>query len=128
MFIIHFENALKKPRKTIKEQCPLPITPLLYQNPPSETTNADDFDHITTDEKRNEKFNEIFANILIKDNLKIHITSENTNIERGEDRELWRKVKKLDSLFGGKEGIKRRKQIAIASMNKYEKCGWKTIK
>ena len=65
---------------------------------------------------------------MIKDNLKINITSENTNIERGEDRELWRKVKKLDSLFGGKEGIKRRKQIAIASMNKYEKCGWKTIK
>ena len=66
---------------------------------------------------------------MIKDNLKINIiTSENTNIERGEDRELWRKVKKLDSLFGGKEDIKRRKQIAIASMNKYEKCGWKTIK
>ena len=93
-----------------------------YQNPPNELQYADDADFITKDERRNCTLNNIFSNILLKDNLKSNtLKTEHTQIERGNnDTELWRNVKKLGSLLGDKEGINGRKQLSIISMNKYE--------
>ena len=47
--------------------------------------------------------------------------TEHAQIERGNnDTELWRNVKKLESLLGDKEDINRRKQLSIIRMNKYD--------
>ena len=93
-----------------------------YQNPPNELQYADDADFITKDERRNRTLNNIFSDILLKDNLKSNtLKTEHTQIERGNnDTELWRNVKKLGSLLGDKEDINRTKQLSIISMNKYE--------
>ena len=53
--IIYFQNMLRNLRKTLNKQCPSKNTLLSQQNPPLETTYADDFNFITTDEKRNKK-------------------------------------------------------------------------
>lgn len=49
LFIIYFENALRKFQKALNEQCPLPDTLLSHLILPLETTFADNFHHITTD-------------------------------------------------------------------------------
>ena len=98
----------------------LPTT-INYQNPPNELQYADDADFITKDERRNRTLNNIFSDILLKDNLKSNtLKTEHTQIERGNnDTELWRNVKKLGSLLA-RIVINRRKQISIISMKKYE--------
>ena len=123
LFIVYFEHTLRKLRKSLNEQCTLNASAFINHSPPSETTYADDHDHITTHEIQHDNFNRIFSDILKKDNLKVNITkTEHTTIERGDNNtELWRNVKKLGSLLGDKEDIERRKQLAIAGMNKFEK-------
>ena len=69
-----------------------------------------------------ETLNNIFSDILLKDNLKGNtLKTEHTQTEReNNDTELWRNVKKLGSLLGNKEDINRGKQLSIINMNKYE--------
>ena len=71
-------------------------------------------------EIKNLKFS---AETFIKENLKVNITKiEHTRIEKGDNKMEVEKKKKLGSLLGYKEDIECRKQLAIASMNKYQKC------
>ena len=119
LFNIYFENSLRKLREELDKISPeLPAT-INYQNPPNELQYADDADFITKDERRNRTLNNIFSDILLKDNLKSNtLKTEHTQIERGNnDTELWRNVKKLGSLLGDKEDINRRKQLSIINMN-----------
>ena len=122
LFNIYFENSLRKLREEIDKISPELPTTINYQNPPNELQYADDADFITKDERRNRTLNNIFSDILLKDNLKSNtLKTEHTQIERGNnDTELWRNVKKLGSLLGDKENINRMKKLAIISMNK---CG-----
>ena len=122
LFNIYFENSLRKLREEIDKISPELPTTINYQNPPNELQYADDADFITKDERRNCTLNNIFSNILLKDNLKSNtLKTEHTQIERrNNDTELWRNVKKLGSLLGDKEDINRMKKLSIISMNK---CG-----
>ena len=122
LFNIYFENSLRKLREEIDKISPELPTTINYQNPPNELQYADDADFITKDERRNRTLNNIFSDILLKDNLKSNtLKTEHTQIERGNnDTELWRNVKKLGSLLGDKEDINRMKKLSIISMNK---CG-----
>ena len=111
LFNIYFENSLRNLREELDKISPqLPAT-INYQNPRNELQFADDADFITKDERRNCTRNNIFSNILLKDNLKSNtLKTEHTQIERGNnDIELWRNVKKIGSLLGDKEDINRRK-------------------
>ena len=121
LFNIYFENSLRKLREEIDKISPELPTTINYQNPPNELQYADDADFITKDERRNRTLNNIFSDILLKDNLKSNtLKTEHTQIERGNnDTELWRNVKKLGSLLA-RIVINRRKQISIISMKKYE--------
>ena len=111
LFNIFFENSLKKLREELDKVSPELPTTINHQNPPNELQYADDADFITKDEQRNYTLNNIFSNILLKDNLKSNtLKTEHTQIERGNnDTELWRNVKKLGSLLGDEEDINRRK-------------------
>ena len=122
LFNIYFENSLRKLREELDKISPELPTAISHQNPPKELQYADDADFITKDKKRDTTLNEIFSDILLKDNLKSNtLKTEHTIIERGNNNtELWRNVKKLGSLLGDKEDINRRKQLSIVSMNKYE--------
>ena len=122
LFNIYFENSLRKLREEIDKISPELPTTINYQNPPNELQYADDADFITKDERRNRTLNNIFSDILLKDNLKSNtLKTEHTQIERrNNDTELWRNVKKLGSLLGDKEDINRMKKLSIISMNK---CG-----
>ena len=69
LFNIYFENSLWKLREELDKISPeLPIT-INYQNCPNELQYADDADFITKDERRNRTLNNIFSDILRKDNL-----------------------------------------------------------
>ena len=122
LFNIYFENSLRKLREELDKISPELPTIINYQNPPNELQYADDVDFITKDEQRNCTVNNIFSDILLKDNLKSNtLKTEHAQIERGNnDTELWRNVKKLESLLGDKEDINRRKQLSIIRMNKYD--------
>ena len=70
LFNIYFENSLRKLREELDKISPeLPAT-INYQNPRNELQFADDADFITKNERRNCTRNNIFSNILLKDNLK----------------------------------------------------------
>ena len=115
VFNIYFENSLRKLREELGKICPELLTTINYQNPPNELQYADDADFITKDEQGNCTLNNIFSDILLRDNLKSStLKTEQTEIERGNnDTELFRNVKKLGSLLGDKEDIYRRKQLSI---------------
>ena len=102
LFNIYFENSLRKLREELDKISPELPTAISHQNPPKELQYADDADFITKDKKRDTTLNEIFSDILLKDNLKSNtLKTEHTMIERGNnDTELWRNVKKLGSLLG----------------------------
>ena len=122
LFNIYFENFLEKLREKLDKISPKLPTTVNYQNPPNELHYADDADFIKKDGQRNYTLNNIFSDILLKDNLKSNaLKLEHTQIERGSnDTELRKNLKRLGTLLGDKEDINRRKQLSIISMNKYE--------
>ena len=71
LFNIYLENSLRKLREELDKISPELPTAMNYQNPPNELQYADDADFITKDEQRNRTLNNIFSDILIKDNLKV---------------------------------------------------------
>ena len=87
---IHFENSLRKLRKELGKISPELPTTINHRNPPNELQYADDLYFITKDEQRNYTLNNIFSDILLKDNLKSNtLKTEHTQIERGNnDTEL----------------------------------------
>ena len=68
LFNIYFENSLKKLREEPDKMSPELPTTITYQNPPVGLQYADDADFITKDEQRNCALNNIFSDILLKDN------------------------------------------------------------
>ena len=110
------------------------ISPLL---PPPEAIYAYDADFITMILERKELLKANVREILLKADLKVNETkTEETTLERirknahsckrtGEMKlkrkkeiEEWRNTKKLGSLIGTSEDIKRRKQLVSAALNK----------
>ena len=118
-YSIFILRTLRKLREELGKICPELLTTINYQNPSNELQYADDADFITKDEQGNCTLNNIFSDILLRDNLKSNtLKTEQTEIERGNnDTELFRNVKKLGSLLGDKEDIDRRKQLSIVSMD-----------
>ena len=69
LFNINFQNSLRKLREEFDKISPELPTTINYQNPPNELQYADDADFITKDERRNRTLNNMFSDILLKDNL-----------------------------------------------------------
>ena len=120
LFDIYYENSFRKLTEELDKISPELSITINCHNPPNELQYADNADFITKDERRNHTLNNIYSEILLKDNLKSNtLKTEHTQIERGNNgTELWRNVKKLGSLLGDREDINRRKQLSI--MSKYE--------
>lgn len=92
----------------------LPTT-FSQHNAPNELQYADDADFVTQEEQRNHALNSIFNDILLKENLKSNtLKTDHIEIGRGnDDTEFCRNVKKLVSLLGDKQDLKRRKQLSV---------------
>ena len=69
LFNINFQNSLRKLREEFDKISPELPTTINYQNPPNELQYADDAYFITKDERRNRTLNNMFSDILLKDNL-----------------------------------------------------------
>ena len=89
---------------------------------PGELLYADDADFNTLDVEIANKLNRCVADILEEHNLLVNNDkTEKFILKRGKaQEELWRNVLKLGSLLGDVEDIARRKQLAMAAMNKLE--------
>ena len=107
---------------------------------PEEAVYADDADFIAEEETRKQALLENMTEVLGRANLKVNETkTEQTTLERKnkgicykiaekkdddmklklvKEVETWRTVKKLGSLLGVTEDINRRKQLAMAALNK----------
>ena len=71
---------------------------------------ADDTDYPSLDTIRKKQVLDATYKILPERNLIVNADkTEHTVISRGSNKEEWRKVKKLGSLLGDKEDMKRRK-------------------
>ena len=68
LFNIYFENSRRKLREELDKISPKLPTTINYQNPPNELQYADDAGFITKDGQRNCTLNNIFSNILLKEN------------------------------------------------------------
>ena len=71
LFNIYFENSLRKLKEELDKISRELRTTINDQNPPRELQYADDADFITKDEQRNYTLNNIFSDIMLKDNLKL---------------------------------------------------------
>ena len=129
LFTIYFENYLKEVRKEI-ENTPIYIpdinTKWIEQRNsslPKELIYADDSDFLTEDIKIKNVIEQKAPSILAKGNLIVNKSKTEHTILKRESKlnEKWRNTKKLGSLLGDEEDIKRRKQlanIALQDMNK----------
>ena len=123
LFNVYFENALRKVRKIIQED-------KIYKEHsyskkieitiPEELIYADDYDNITDNITKRNKFKENIKEILEKDNLFVNETkTEYTTLKRQKKTdESWRNCIKLGSKLGDAEDIINRKQLSMNSLNK----------
>ena len=126
LFNLYFENALQKLRQEI-QNIPMDAREINRQwreqeesNIPNEMEYADDCDLINENWRRKNLSYKAAQTVLTNSNLNVNNDkTEHTVIkrERRKEDEKWRSVKKLGSLIGDKEDIKRRKQLAAAAMN-----------
>ena len=127
-FNVAFEDALRDLRTEMNK-----ISPLIEHNYckksllPTEMIYADDSDFVTQDNHKNNEVQRIADPILGKHSLKVNSEKwEKTIIKRGtkkseEGENEWRRTKKLGSLLGDYEDMKRRKQLANAAMKSVDK-------
>ena len=127
-FNVAFEHALRDLRTEMNK-----ISPLIEHNYckksllPTEVIYADDSDFVTQDNHKNNGVQRIADPILGKHSLKVNNEKwEKTIIKRGtkkseEEENEWRRTKKLGSLLGDYEDMKRRKQLANAAMKSVDK-------
>ena len=97
---------------------------------PNEMIYADDSDFISTDITRDEKIQNIAKPILERHSLIVNEDKwEKTTITKGtaEEEKGWRNTKKLGSLLGDYEDMKRREQLSTAVMKSTKKI-WPTSK
>ena len=117
-FTIYFEHYLRKFREEVNN-----ILVNIYDinsqwleqrqsNLPNQLIYADDYDFITEDEKTKSMVIREASKILSSGNLQVNYTkTEVIALKRSNnDTERWRKIKKLSSLVGHKEDIKKKKQ------------------
>ena len=114
IFTVYLELALRELRASNKR-------PKEDINLPAEICYADDTDFISTSQEYLESINKTAQTILEKWNLKTNTEKTDlTILERKKEKqdEHWRKSKKLGTLLGDDEELKRRKQLAANAMNK----------
>ena len=112
LFVIYLELALKQ----IRSKCPRPEEDNAV---PHEVLFADDTDFISTSKDVISAI-EPAAEVILKSwNLSVNREkTEKTTLKReetGAEEVTWRKTKKLGTLLGDYEEMKRRKQLAAAS-------------
>ena len=121
LFTMYFENALKEMREEVGIH-------LESMEMPEEMIYADDYDNVTEDPDKQKRFLDKAPDILRRHNLKVNEDkTEETVLRRNKhDRknkttnEPWRDTVKLGSKLGDKEDMKKRRQLAMGSMNKME--------
>ena len=114
-FNIELENALRRLREKLIEDRSTSLPP--------EIEYADDTDFIYLCTELASRLKEIVKPILAERNLKVNDDkTEETSVFRAETKELelWRKVKKLGSLLGDFEDMKRRTTLAVTSQKSIE--------
>ena len=125
-FNIYLEDSLRQARHRVIANDPSiehSYMKVNHTNLPKEIIYADDTDLLAKEEK--EKLDTLDAvNVTFPScNLKVNDDkTEHTIIKRCADRndETWRHVKKVGSLLGDSEDMIRRKQLAMASMNRLQ--------
>ena len=119
LFTMYFERALKEVRAVVGID-------LENMELPEEMIYADDYDNVTTDINKRNRFLNKAPDILRRHNLKVNEEkTEQTELRRHKhDRknkitnEPWRETVKLGSKLGDREDMKKRRQLATGSMNK----------
>ena len=125
-FNIAFENSLRTLRERMNSSEPsIEHSYAASTKPPAELIYADDSDFVTEDLERDEKLNQIVANVLKEHSLHVNNDkTEHTLIKRSKrNEEAWRNVIKLGCKLGDSEEIMNRKQKATAAMD-YLKQIW----
>ena len=121
LFTMYFEDALQEVRVAVELE-------LKRMEMPEEMIYADDYDHLTTEERKQKQFIEQAPNILRKYNLDVNETkTEKTTLQRHKHdkknkstNEPWRDTIKLGSKLGDREDMKHRRKLATGSLNKME--------
>ena len=117
-FNVMFEASLRKVRAKVNDTQPMIEHSYVKRSKlPDELIYADDCDFENKDPEKKKFINEIVAETLKTDNLKVNESkTEHTIIKREKKRidEKWRGVKKLGSLLGDSEDVIRRKQLSFS--------------
>lgn len=112
LFTLYLELALRK----LREVCPQPMADASL---PAEIEYADDTDFISSVPTHIESIKATAPTFLQAWNLSMNTEkTEHTILKRegNKEDETWRKTKKLGTLLGDNEELKRRKQLATSSM------------
>ena len=123
-FNIAFENALRDLRTELKLTPTIEHSYCRKQSLPPEMIYADGSDFITQNTHKNDEVQRLADPILSKHSLKVNNNKwEKTVIKRStkkEDENEWKTTKKLGSLLGDYEDMKRRIQLSYEAMNSVE--------
>ena len=125
-FNITFENALRDLRAELNKASPyIEHSYSKLSHLPQEMVYADDSDFPTEDNNRDINVQKIANPVLSNHSLKVNDDKwEKTQIRRGKtkaEESEWRSTKKLGSLLGDYEDMKRRIQLSYAAMDSLEK-------
>lgn len=115
LFAVYLERALRDVRAS------MPQRPVTNKGLPEKTLYADDADFFSTDSGFLHELKQIIPQIIGLYNLNANKDKwENTTLTEGDDAN-WMVVKKLGSLLGGVEDIKRRTALANVQFKALEK-------
>ena len=124
-FNIAFEKSLRNLRERMNTLRPeIEHSYSIQINPPKELIYADDSDFPTVNKNECTFLKSIMKDILAEDDLIVNEDkTEETTINRSNDKneEKWRTTKKLGSLLGCHEDMKRRIQLSYAAFNNIKK-------
>ena len=122
-FNVAFEHALRDLRAEMNKNSPCIEHNYSRKTPtfPPELVYADDSDFVTEDSHRNNEIQRLADPILRTHSLEVNNDKwEKTHITRRQNKEMeseWRSTKKLGSLLGDYEDMRRRVQLSNAAMN-----------
>ena len=124
-FTIALEKALRDIRSIINESDQgIEHSYSIKSSLPNELIYADDTDFVNTDINKDKIINKHTKPTLAKHGLLVNDDkTEHTMVKRGASKETesWREVKKLGSLLGDHEDLKRRIQLSKAAMSTLHK-------
>ena len=118
---MYFERALKEVRRAVGID-------IENMEMPEEMIYADDYDNLTTDINKRDKFLEKAPNLLRNENLKVNDgKTEKSVLKRFKHdkknkttNEPWRETVKLGSKLGDREDMKNRRELAAGAMNQMD--------